>query len=125
MVMLPVLSDADHNPDQWLSIFTLSLNLGLHHNITLVIKNVKWLSSQVIADDKLTEIDTTKKDVAEPTRRDHSISNENHDEEVYTTKMNNEDIDIMSKSSFYQQIASDIGSDLVRRLRPTLLHPVR
>jgi len=38
MVMLQVQADADHNLDQWLSIFTLSLNLGLH---TLVIKNVK------------------------------------------------------------------------------------
>jgi len=43
MVTLLVQADAEHNPDQWLFMFTLNLNLnlGLHHNITLVIQNVK------------------------------------------------------------------------------------
>jgi len=80
---------------------------------------------QLIADDKLTESDTTKRDEADPNQRDHSIeadpnqrdhsiSNENHDEEVYIMKTNDEDIDIMRKSSSYQQNASDTDSDLVR-----------
>jgi len=73
------------------------------------------LWSLAIADDKLTESDTTKKDEAEPTLRDHSTSNENRDVEAYTTKMNDDDIDIMRKSLLYQQIASATGSDLVRR----------